>query len=79
MTTDDTYKNTYRASEVVALLQKLIAEHGDLPVVAKDADTGWRLEIGITHKPAKPVAEYPERIEIRTDYHSRPEGAKSSL
>ena len=73
------FKTTYRASEVVALLQKIIAEHGDLPVVTKDPDTGWRMEIGIVHKPANLVESWPARIEILTDYHCRPDGAKPIL
>ena len=76
---DPAFNNTYRASELVKTLQELISRHGDLPVVAKDPDTGWRMEIGIVHKSVKPKEQYPEHLEIRTDYHSRPQGARSTL
>lgn len=74
---DNAFNNTYRASELIVALQKLIAAHGDLPVVTKDPDTGWRMEIGVVHRPEKRIEEWPERIEIRTSYYGRPDGAKT--
>ncbi len=71
------YERTYRASELIALLNELVSKHGDLPVVAKDADTDWRLEIGLTYCEARAVEEWPDHFVIRTEYHSRPEGAKT--
>lgn len=70
------FATTYRASELVALLNGLIAQHGDLPVVAKDRDTGWRLEIGVTFREARADEGWPAHVVIRTEYHGRPEGAK---
>lgn len=67
-------ERTYRASELIERLQKLITEHGDLPVYADDPDTDYRMEIGLIYKPAKPEEEWPERFEIKIDYHGRPEG-----
>jgi hypothetical protein len=37
------------ASTVVATLQALIAEHGDLPVWLTDPDTGWILDIDLEY------------------------------
>lgn len=70
------FDHTYRASELVALLQGFIAAHGDVPVVLKDPDTGWRMEVGCLYRDAKPTEGYPARIQLYGDYHTRPRGAK---
>lgn len=36
-----------RASKVIEHLQKLIAEHGDLPVCVRDADTECIMALGV--------------------------------
>ena len=69
-----TLAKTCTASQLVARLQSLIAMHGDLPVYARDTDTRWRLPIGLMHKPANEAEEWPERLEIKTNYHGRPDG-----
>jgi hypothetical protein len=63
---------TCTASQLVARLQALIAEHGDLPVYARDADTHWRLPIGLMFRAEQPQEERPARFEITTDYNERP-------
>jgi hypothetical protein len=63
-----------KASEVIEVLQTLINKHGDLPVCADDPDTGFRMQIGIVHKPEDIDEEWPERFEIKTDYNSEPRG-----
>lgn len=65
-------ENFVKASKVVKALQKLIDDHGDLPICADDPDTGYRLPIGVIHKPKK--EELPERFEIQTDYNGDPKG-----
>lgn len=67
-------ERTCSASQLVARLQDLIAKHGDLPVYARDADTGFRLPIGLMFRGAQPDEERPARFEICTDYHERPRG-----
>lgn len=74
----DCFLTTYRASEVIAKLSEFIAKHGDLPVVIKDTDTDWRLEIGLTYREARPKERWPDHVVIRSDYHGRPKGAKPS-
>lgn len=64
--------NTCTASQLVARLQALIAQHGDLPVYARDADTQWRLPIGLMFREEQPTQERPARFEITTEYHGRP-------
>lgn len=61
-----------RASQLVARLQVLIAEHGDLPILARDADTQWRMPIGLIYRAND--GNGPERLEIRTDYYGEPRG-----
>jgi hypothetical protein len=60
------------ASQLIARLQSLVAEHGDLPILARDADTQWRMPIGLIYRAAD--ANYGERLEIRTDYYGAPRG-----
>lgn len=72
----DPFALTYRASELVALLQGIIAQRGDLPIVLKDPDTGWRLEVGALYRDAK--GDYPARVQLYGDYHARPRGAKGT-
>lgn len=67
-------EQTCTATQLIDRLQQLVEQHGDLPVYADDADTGWRLPIGLTHKPAYAAEEWPERLEIKTDYNGRPKG-----
>ena len=64
----------YKASELIEKLTELIKEHGDLPVIADDPDTGWRMRIGIVHRAEDKGEEYPERFEIKTEYYGDPEG-----
>lgn len=67
-----TLAKTCTASQLVTRLQSLIAMHGDLPVYARDADTGWRLPIGLMFREAQPDDDRQARFEITTDYHERP-------
>lgn len=67
-----TLDKTCTASQLVARLQSLIAMHGDLPVYARDADTRWRLPIGLMFREAQPEDDRQARFEITTDYHERP-------
>lgn len=67
-------KPTIKASELIDRLKMLVEEHGDLPVYADDADTGWRLPAGIVHRKEKTEEGWPERLEIKTDYYGEPEG-----
>jgi hypothetical protein len=67
-------ENTCTATQLIEALRKLVEQHGDLPVYARDADTQWRLPIGVMHKPANEAEEWPDRMEIRTEYHGRPDG-----
>ncbi len=67
-------KRTGTAAQLIARLQELVREHGDLPVYADDPDTGWRLPIGVVHRPASEKEEWPERIEIKSEYDGRPKG-----
>jgi hypothetical protein len=67
---------TFKASQLVSRLQELIEQHGDLPVYADDADTSWRLPIGILFKPVVPIEGWPDRFEIKTTYDNKqPKGA----
>ncbi len=63
-----------KASKVIQVIQGLIDKHGDLPLCADDPDTGWRMQIGIIHKPEDINEKWPERFEIKTDYHGVPKG-----
>ena len=63
-----------KASKVIEILQKLISEHGDLPMCAKDPDTSWRTAIGIVYKSENIIEQYPSRFEIRTSYDGDPKG-----
>lgn len=67
-----TLDKTCVASQFVTRLQALIAQHGDLPVYARDADTQWRLPIGLMFREAQPADERPARFEITTEYFGRP-------
>jgi len=67
-------KRTCTASQLMARLQQFVAEYGDLPVYADDADTGWILPIGLRYSPAHDWDEQPERFEITTSYSDRPDG-----
>ena len=67
-------ERTCTASQLVARLQELIAQHGDLPVYARDADTRYRLPIGLEFRDEQPREGRPVRFEITTDYHDRPRG-----
>jgi hypothetical protein len=66
---------TCTASRLVARLQELMAEHGDLLVYARDADTQWRLPIGLVFRAAQPDEDRPERFEICTEYNGEPRGS----
>jgi len=65
---------TCTATQLVERLQDLIAKHGDMPVYARDADTGWRLPIGLMFRAADTDELRPDRFEICTYYHNRPRG-----
>jgi len=65
---------TCKASQLVEKLQALIALHGDLPVYSHDPDTDRRLPIGLMQASADAEEELPERLEITSDYYSRPPG-----
>lgn len=67
-------ETTCTATQLIERLRQLVEQHGDLSVYADDADTGWRLPIGLVYKPADEGEEWPERLEIKTDYHGRPKG-----
>lgn len=67
-------ERTFLASELITRLHLLINRYGDLPVIAFDPDTCWRLEIGVVYVPADTANEYPERFEIQTEYNGRPDG-----
>jgi hypothetical protein len=58
----------------VAQLQSLIDAHGDLPVYVRDADTEWRLPVGLVYQSAAESDEGAEQFEIRTDYYGEPRG-----
>lgn len=60
-----------RATTLVAALQRLVAAHGDLPVVTRDADTHWRLAIGLRFRPADDGEDFP-RFEITSEFFGRP-------
>ena len=62
-----------KASDVIKHLQAMIEKYGDLSVIADDADTRWRLSIGIAFREGG-GCELPGRFEIKTDYHSDPDG-----
>lgn len=64
---------TCSASQLIARLQNLIDQHGDLPVYARDADTKWRLPIGLMFRDAQPNDGRVARFEITTSYHYRPQ------
>lgn len=63
---------TCTASQLIERLKTLIAEHGDLHVYARDADTRYRLPIGLMFRAEQPEEDRPARFEITTDYHNRP-------
>ena len=69
---------TCKASRLVERLQELIEKHGDLPVYTDDADTSWRLPIGLVYKPANEAEEWCERFEVKSEYHGRPSGDLSA-
>ena len=71
-----TFPKTYMASELILKLVEFVNEHGDMPVVADDPDTDWRLEIGVVVKEADDDEGWPKRIEIKSCYHDfwRPAG-----
>jgi hypothetical protein len=71
-------KSTCLASELVEALKNHIERFGDRPVYAHDPDTDWRLPIGLVVSEADPDEGLPERFEITTDYHARPEGDLSA-
>jgi hypothetical protein len=72
------FTNTYRLSDLILKLQEMLENHGDLPVVTCDPDTGYRMEIGVEHEAAADLEEWPERIEITSTYCGRPSGANLS-
>jgi hypothetical protein len=53
-------QTTLRASELIELLQKAVAEHGDLRVWLRDPDTEWALGIKLDPEAIKLVRDYPE-------------------
>jgi hypothetical protein len=65
---------TCKASQLVERLQKLIAQYGDLPVYAVDADTQWVLPIGLVFSREELIEKWPARFEIISEYYGRPEG-----
>lgn len=65
-----------KASKVIAAIQALIDKHGDLPLVVRDPDTGYQLDVGVVHR--LPNEHYTvdtafECIEITSNY-GKPEG-----
>lgn len=74
MAKEEALEQTCTATQLIERLRQLVEQHGDLPVYADDADTNWRLPIGLTHKPADAAEKFPERLEIKTAYYGRPEG-----
>lgn len=67
-------EKTVTLSDLIQRLQEYRDKYGDLPVYARDADTRWRLPIGVVYRTENKAEEWPERVEIRTDYHGRPKG-----
>lgn len=67
---------TCRASQLVARIQELIAEHGDLPVYVQDADTEWSLPVGVTVGVADNIgATHTGNVfHVTTEYHGVPAG-----
>jgi hypothetical protein len=74
MPRDTARQTTFLATELVARLQQLIREHGDLPVLVKDADTDWLLELGLFYAPAD--AEGAACFLVGSSYHGEPHGRK---
>ena len=68
-----------KASKVIEAIQKLIDKHGDLPLCADDPDTSWRMQIGVVHRPENVDEDWPERFEIKTDYHHDPKGVIQNI
>lgn len=68
---------SYTVKQLADLLKHMGALYGDLPVVLKDPDTGERMAIGVVLREAK--GDDPQRIEVRADYHGRPDGAADWL
>lgn len=68
-------EKTCTASQLVTRLQELIEKHGDLPVYARDADTHWRLPIGLMFRDKQPTEERPARFEVTTEYNDTPRNA----
>ena len=60
--------------EIIEALRVLIEKHGDLPVMADDADTGYRLPVGICYRPKTNSDDKRPRFEIKTNYHDLPDG-----
>lgn len=66
-----TDKPTMLASELVAALQKAIAERGDLPVYLDDPDTCWPLPIEFDPAAKQLAGNYPDKapcMSIVSDY-----------
>jgi len=61
---------TCKASRFIEVLQKLINEHGDLPIYSDDPDTQDLLPLGLIYAPEEKNfrGDYPERFEIKTTY-----------
>ena len=69
-----TYEKTCTANQLIAALQKLVEQYGDLPVYSLDPDTVDILPINLKYKTAIDRLELPERFEILSDYGYRPDG-----
>ena len=63
-----------KATEVIAAIQKMVAEHGDLPLALDDPDTGWIMQIGLIFNSVAQV----EMILITGDYCGNPDGCIQS-
>lgn len=67
-------ERTCSALQLIAELQRLVSEHGDLPVFVRDADTSYRLPLGLMFREAQPLEDRPKRFEICSEYFVRPRG-----
>ena len=60
------------ASQVVARLQEMIAQHGDKPIYVYDLEMQWPYPLGLVHRPED--EDHAERFEITSGWGDRPEG-----
>ena len=62
-----------RISDLIRDLEKVKAQHGDVDVCVRDADTGMELPVGVSYE-ASEYGRGEHLLMLCTEYHGAPSG-----